>query len=302
MLIYWSLIKGPISLMNACTAFLGYSAGLYLQGGIAFGSDLRYGIFIFFAIFVFSGAAAILNNYQDRHIDSQIRRTCHRPIPLGLVSPDRVLFLAIFQIVISIIGLAVVSTSMSVCILSFAALLLYNGLYTPLKKKTLLAFIPGLFSGSLPPIIGWVASGGPISLPVFSYIGAVLILWQIPHYWLLLLSDSEDPAERILPSFYSYFSRKKLADLTIAWIVSYSLIILLMPLFLFKKLDSLVSIAALLAIVSLYILSLVTVSFYFLRGRGTATREKSAFIAFNIFSLLFFLSLSGYFYADTYLI
>ena len=300
MLIYWSLIKGPISLMNGCTAFLGYSAGLYLHGSLSFGRDLGCGIAIFLAISVFSGGAAILNNYQDRHIDTLMTRTCHRPIPLGLVSAAHVLPLAIFQIVISIVALAVVSPSLSVVVIALAALFLYNGLYTPLKKKTLLAFIPGLISGSLPPIIGWIASGGPISLPVLSYIGVVLILWQIPHYWLLLLSDSEDLPDRILPSFYSFFSRRRLADITYTWVVFYSLMILLIPVWLYKKPTSIASLTALLAIVSAYAGSLIAVSYSYLKKRGVPAREKSAFLAFNFCSLFFFLSLSFYFFADTY--
>ena len=300
--IYWSLIKGPLSLMNACTAFLGYSAGVYLYGGISLSSDLSCGIFLFLIIFVLSGGAAILNNYQDRRIDSQMTRTRHRPFPLGLVSAGHALPLALSQIIIAIVGLTVVSASLPAVVIALTALVFYNGLYTPLKKRTLLAFIPGLISGSLPPIIGWVTSGGPISLPILSYMGAVLILWQIPHYGLLLLSESEDNKNQVLPSFYYYFPRKKLVNLTATLIVCYLLLILWIPLGLFEKPDSMVSLAVLLSIVSIYIMSLVIVFFYFLKRREGARRGKSAFLAFTICSFFFFLFLSFYFYADTYLV
>ena len=287
--------------MNACTAFMGYSAGLYLHGGVSFSRDLVGGLFVFLIIFFLSGGAAILNNYQDRHIDSQMKRTCRRPIPLGLVSDDRVQLLALLQAVISLAGLAAVSTSLSACVLAITAVLLYNGLYTPLKRKTLLAFIPGLLSGSLPPVIGWTAADAPVSIPVLCYFIAASILWQIPHYWLLLLSDRGDNAERFLPTFYSYFTREKLAELTHIWIISYSCVILLIPLFLFKIPYSLISFATLLVIVTVYAVSLISISFYFLK-KGRASTIRFAFLTFNVFSLLFFLFLSGYFYADTYLI
>ena len=84
--------------------------------------------------------------------------------------------------------------------------------------------------------------------------------------------------------------------------VFYSFIILWIPIGLSERPDSMVSLAALSAIVAMYAVSLIAVSYYFLKRRRIAVLEKSAFLAFNICSLFFFLSLSFYFYTEAYLI
>jgi protoheme IX farnesyltransferase len=292
----FSLAKGRLSLMNACTAFLGWSAGMHVRGGAFGGTDIGRGCLVFLAVFFLSGGAAALNHYQDRFIDERMKRTRLRPIPMKQVTPKSVLVWSAVQIVFSLILLGTASGSGPAVAVALAAVFLYNGLYTPLKKSTLWAFLPGLISGSLPPVIGWLASGAAASLPVFFYMSAALTVWQIPHYWLLTLSESTDPADRILPSFYALFTRRKLANLTWTWMVSFSLIILLLPMFLAQDADSRLSLAALTGIVVLFAAAFIALSFYFLKAK-TGQIGRRSFLWFNGLSLLLTLLLSVYFIA-----
>lgn len=73
------------------------------------------------------------------------------------------------------------------CFYGLCAVIAYNGLYTPLKKKTLLAIIPGCLSGMLPALIGWSVTGQSVwNFDILMLMG-ILGLWQIPHTFIILL-------------------------------------------------------------------------------------------------------------------
>jgi len=69
---------------------------------------------------------------------------------------------------------------MSMCLL-ILIVLLYNGVYTPLKDRTAWAILPGAVSGALPPILGSVCGGSTLFLPQSWFLCLVLFLWQFPH-------------------------------------------------------------------------------------------------------------------------
>lgn len=282
--------------MNAGTAFLGYSAGIFLRETAARPVHLALGSLLFLLVFLLSGGAAALNNYQDRHIDARSPRTFRRPIPAKRISSAWALILSIFQIVFSLLALTALSDAPAASAVALAAVVLYNGFYTPLKRRTLLAFLPGLLSGSLPPVIGWLAAGGPLSAPVFCYMTTALFLWQLPHYWLLLLSENPDRGGG-LPSFQTLFSLRHMTDIAFTWIVAYSLLILWMPLLLFRESDSSIWQLTLFCIVSGYALSLIGASLSLFKKR--ADQEiRAVFRLFNALSGVFVITLSAYFLAN----
>ncbi len=108
---------------------------------------------VFLSVLFLSSAAAALSNYQDMKSDSK------KSISLGII-----MFIHAF-FVISILG------KISLFILGFSALILFNGIYTPLKSKTRLAFIPAATSVMIAPLMGFFAAGGKLSFKILAVIG-----------------------------------------------------------------------------------------------------------------------------------
>ncbi|HEX3074616.1 MAG TPA: UbiA family prenyltransferase, partial [Ignavibacteriales bacterium] len=115
-------------------------------------------------IFILSCGSSAFNHYQERHTDKLMDRTKGRPLPAGIVSA-RAGFMFAFSA--SLIGLAMLYffSSITAFLLGVLALFWYNILYTPMKRVTALAVVPGALIGSIPPAIGWVAAGGELADP-----------------------------------------------------------------------------------------------------------------------------------------
>jgi protoheme IX farnesyltransferase len=126
-----------------------------------------------------SGAAA-LNQYLEREADSRMRRTAGRPIPAGRMTPARGLTVGIG---LSVAGVAILVAFVNVLtgLLALATVLLYVGVYTPLKRMTPLNTIIGAIPGAIPPVMGWTAVRGEAGLPAW-VLFAILFLWQLPHF------------------------------------------------------------------------------------------------------------------------
>lgn len=126
-----------------------------------------------------SGAAA-LNQFLERDADARMRRTAGRPIPAGRMTPARGLAVGIG---LSVAGVAVLVLFVNVLtgLLALATVLLYVGVYTPLKRMTPLNTIIGAIPGAIPPVMGWTAVTGEAGLPAW-VLFAILFLWQLPHF------------------------------------------------------------------------------------------------------------------------
>lgn len=139
-------------------------------------------------IVLLAAGSAVVNNIQDRFYDKGFERTRERAIPCGRISLPTAATLAVF---FSLTGLA------GLCHFSFmagglggVALILYNGIYTPFKKKyPMIALLPGALCGMLPPAIGWTAasacdSGAGTMAHLWGFM-ACLGVWQWPHSLLI---------------------------------------------------------------------------------------------------------------------
>lgn len=132
----------------------------------------------------------MLNQVQERHSDARMHRTRNRPLPTGLLQPRTVLISAAIA---SGLGLALlVACDKRSALAGIAALICYNGLYTPLKRHTALALLPGACCGSLAPVLGWLAGGGQLSDYRLILLSGLLLLWQLPHFWLFALRNQAD--------------------------------------------------------------------------------------------------------------
>jgi len=117
--------------------------------------------------------------------------------------------------------------------LSFGLLNLiwYNGVYTPIKKISPIAIIPGSLVGAIPPIVGWVAGGGYILDPQIILISFFFFIWQIPHFWLLLMVLDKDYQKAGFPTLTQIFNQQQLGRITFIWIIATGVTGLLIPLF-----------------------------------------------------------------------
>ena len=112
-------------------------------------------------ILILACGSAIVNHIQERNTDALMNRTKGRPIPSGEISVRNATVLALIFIftgtLILFLGAGLLATG-----LALLNLIWYNAFYTPLKKKSSLAILPGSLVGAIPPAVGWVAAGGYI--------------------------------------------------------------------------------------------------------------------------------------------
>lgn len=181
-------------------------------------------------ILLLACGSAALNHYQERKTDAMMDRTKNRPIPSGKISASSVLKISLALVAVGSILLLIGS---GVVALSFGLLNLiwYNGVYTPLKKISPLAIIPGSLVGAIPPIVGWVAGGGHIFDPQIILISFFFFIWQIPHFWLLLMILDKDYQKAGFPTLTEIFNRQQLGRITFIWIIATGVTGLLIPLF-----------------------------------------------------------------------
>jgi len=139
-------------------------------------------------VFLMAAASSVLNQVQERFADGLMRRTCQRPLASGLLSAG---VGTTIGLLLASGGLAIllVGTNLPTALLGLAALIWYLAVYTPLKQVTSFAVLAGTPCGVLPPLMGWLAVGGDLTAPQPLALALLMLLWQVPHYWLLALPD-----------------------------------------------------------------------------------------------------------------
>ncbi|HCY77839.1 MAG TPA: hypothetical protein DHV28_18170 [Ignavibacteriales bacterium] len=181
-------------------------------------------------ILLLACGSAALNHYQERNSDARMERTKNRPIPAGKISAKSVLKIALTLVLIGSILLFLGSGILPLCF-GLLNLLWYNSVYTPLKKISPLAIVPGSLVGAIPPIVGWLAGGGYLFDPQIILISFFFFIWQIPHFWLLLMILDKDYQQAGFPTLTQIFSRQQLGRITFIWIIATGVTGLLIPLF-----------------------------------------------------------------------
>jgi protoheme IX farnesyltransferase len=218
---YLVLCRVSISLFATCSALTGYLlAGSITAVTIAF---LAAGVFL-----LACGASA-LNQFQERDLDAMMERTRLRPLPAGAMTSAHVLVVSMLLILTGLLLLG--SLGLASVTFGSLAILWYNGLYTPLKRTTAFAAVPGALVGALPPVMGWAAGGGNLADPRVFALAMLFFLWQIPHFWLLLLRNAAQYEKAGLPTLTSIIPQELLARITLLWIAAAAVASLAMPLF-----------------------------------------------------------------------
>jgi len=231
------------------------------------------------AVFLLACGSCALNQYQEREIDRWMERTKSRPIPSGRLNPETALWISLGLILSGALTLFFGAGNLALA-LGLFAVFWYNLIYTPLKQKTAFAAVPGALVGAIPPALGWVAGGGEILGPRIGGLALFFFIWQIPHFWLLLLDSSEDYEKAGLPSITKIFSTEQIKRIVFIWLLSTGVASLIIPLFGF--LNSVVP----------YILLMAAVSWLFwstiisLRSHDNKDSLKATFMKLNIYIVL----------------
>jgi protoheme IX farnesyltransferase len=137
-----------------------------------------------------AAGSAVLNQVYERDTDALMRRTRRRPLPDGRVTADEA---GVFGVGLAALGilLLVVKTNGLAALLALATLILYVVIYTPLKRRSEVATLVGAIPGALPPLIGWAAAHGSLSVGGW-VLFAIVFLWQIPHFMAISWLYRED--------------------------------------------------------------------------------------------------------------
>lgn len=138
-----------------------------------------------------AGSAGAMNMWFDRDIDEIMKRTRNRPIPSGRVLPEEALGFAIVLQIMAVMGMALAVGWMAAGLLAFASFF-YMVIYTMwLKRSTPQNIVIGGAAGAFPPVIGWAAVTGDVTLyPLILF--AIIFFWTPPHFWALSLFANED--------------------------------------------------------------------------------------------------------------
>ncbi len=188
---YVELTKPKIAVLALVTVWLGFALSAAESGVHAnWWAQLGHALF---GIGLVASSSSAWNQLFERRIDSKMLRTCRRPLPAGRLALWEV---ATFATVSAVVGVAWLSYYVNGLTAGLAALtlVLYAGVYTPLKRVTVLNTVVGAIPGALPPVLGWTAAGGGLDLGAFALF-AILFLWQFPHFMAIAWLYRQDYAD-----------------------------------------------------------------------------------------------------------
>jgi heme o synthase len=189
-----ALTKPRVVVMVLVTTLVGYDVGLTGP------ADYLRAIHLLLGTLLAAGGALALNQHWERELDGRMARTRTRPLPAGRLEPLEAL---VFGAALTLLGTAYLAVLVGglVALVTLATALLYIGAYTPLKPRTALCTLVGAVPGALPPVAGWAAARGDLTLGAW-VLFAILFLWQLPHTLAIARLYRDDYARagvRVLP-------------------------------------------------------------------------------------------------------
>lgn len=189
--IYYRLTKPGIVYGNGIAGAAGYFYGA------AGGPSLTVFAALLVGISAVIASAGVLNNVIDRDIDAKMKRTKQRAVASGAVTPQRAV---LYAAILLAIGVAVLSAGTN--ILAVSATLFgyfaYVVLYGIAKRRTVHGTLVGTISGSMPPVIGYVAATGQLDI-IAALLFLILLTWQMPHFYAIALFRRDDYAAASIP-------------------------------------------------------------------------------------------------------
>jgi len=240
-------------------------------------------IFLFAGVFLLAAGTSVLNQVQECRRDALMQRTLRRPIPAGEISRTVALQIAV---VLMLTGTVLLSfNGWLPMLLGLSNIVFYNLIYTPLKTRSWLAIVPGAFVGAVPPLIGWTSAGFTIFHPNALFIATFVFLWQIPHFWLLMIKYGKEYELAGFSSISKILNDRQIKSVVFGWGVITSLFLMLFPLFGFHLKPIL--------LVSLIAMNFLFITLFhrFLFQEGSPKTIRKAFVLINSYAVVVFLVL-----------
>jgi protoheme IX farnesyltransferase len=210
---YWSLLKPRVMSLVIFTA---------LAGLVAASGDIHpwLALVALLAIAVGAGASGALNMWYDADIDALMARTANRPVPRGAILPGEALGFGLALAAGSVLVLGLLVNIVAAALLAFT-IFFYVVIYTMwLKRSTPQNIVIGGAAGAFPPMIGWAAVTGSVTLASIALF-LIIFMWTPPHFWALALFREGDYARAGVPMMPNVAG----ADATRRQILLYSLIL-----------------------------------------------------------------------------
>lgn len=181
---YWTLLKPRVMSLVIFTA---------LSGLVAASGDIHpwLALVALLAIAVGAGASGALNMWYDADIDAVMARTANRPVPRGAILPGEALGFGLALAIGSVLILGLLVNIVAAALLAFT-IFFYVIIYTMwLKRSTPQNIVIGGAAGAFPPMIGWAAATGGVSIDsVLLFL--IIFMWTPPHFWALALYRAKD--------------------------------------------------------------------------------------------------------------
>ncbi|MGD9784394.1 MAG: heme o synthase [Hyphomicrobiaceae bacterium] len=181
---YFALLKPRVMSLVVFTALVGMVAA---PGGL----HPVLGVIALLCIAVGAGASGALNMWYDADIDARMARTASRPIPRGRVTADEALTFGVVLAIGSVVSLGVLVNWTAAALLALT-IAFYVFVYTMwLKRRTPQNIVIGGAAGAFPPMVGWAAVTGGVSLESI-VLFLIIFMWTPPHFWALALYRCRD--------------------------------------------------------------------------------------------------------------
>lgn len=274
-----ALIKYKVSIAVTFTAITGY---IVYTGRFDFPL-----VYLILGVFFLASGSSALNECQESKYDAKMPRTMKRPIPTGKLSLTQAL---IISTLFCLVGLSILYYSFGAvtALLGVLNLVWYNLIYTYLKRVTSFAVVPGSLVGAIPAFMGWTAGGGSVFETTIIFIAFYMFIWQIPHFWLLMLKYGKEYEDAGFKTINQAVHPQNLKLVIFAWVVATSFSSIIVPLFL-------VSISfpffLLIFVLNLGFIAIFTkLSF----GNVAELNFRKSFVSINLYMMIFMIMLIVY--------
>ncbi len=213
--------KSRISISVAISAVLGY---LLSTETVDF-----HILYVFMATYLLASGSSALNQVQEWKYDEMMERTCKRPLPMKKITPKKGLMISISFLYKGLAILYFTSPTILSLLLGIAALVVYNLIYTPMKRKSSFAAIPGALIGAIPPAIGWTYGNINLLEPKLIALMLFFFIWQIPHFWLLLIIYKDQYKKAGFPVLTDLLTTEQISRISYVWIYALVLVGIFIP-------------------------------------------------------------------------